>query len=162
QENEKSLGALQDQVASLRSLHEAVLARSGEISQLQREAEEQTRAARQDLSSLTDEMKKTVERFDFESRGLESASQRVADLRGALEQVRIAHEEIARYREHQTETRAWLSSVEQSLRELRDRAGELDQLAPTIEVVQKQAQRLNETTTAIETRREFIDDLQRR
>src|SRR5262249_51157536 len=39
---------------------------------------------RQDLMSVTDEMKKTVERFDFESRGLESVSQRVADMRSSL------------------------------------------------------------------------------
>src|SRR5204863_1227181 len=88
-ENEKSLGALHDGLNALKSLHESVLDRSSEIAQLQREAEEQTRATRQDLASVTDEMKKTVERFDFEGRGLESVSQRVADLRASLADCEI-------------------------------------------------------------------------
>ncbi len=262
QENEKALSALQDQVAALRSLHEAVLERSSEISQLQRETDERTLATRQDLAAVTDEMKKTVERFDFESRGLESVSQRMADLRGALsdcenrfkglsesslalaelrsqtktfashlqtlsdevgqvdqemenfrairrdldetgraareagaqiaqieearpaveaglrdleqlrgahamvkdalEQTQLAHGEIARARESQSETRAWLAGAEQSIGELKDQVAEVHKMAPTIEVLQKQAQRLSETTTAIESRREFVEDVHRR
>ncbi|MFI5372020.1 MAG: hypothetical protein ACHQ52_10720 [Candidatus Eisenbacteria bacterium] len=84
QENEKSLAAMQDAVASLRSLHEQVIDRSGEITQLQRQTEEQAGIIRHELTAAQDEMKNSVERFDFESKGLESVSQRVADLRGAL------------------------------------------------------------------------------
>src|SRR5262249_2215578 len=66
------------------SLHETVLERSSEISTLQRDTENQIRATRQDLGVLTDQTKKAVERFEFESRGLESVNQRVVDLRAAL------------------------------------------------------------------------------
>ncbi len=259
QENEKALSTLQDQVAALRLLHEAVLERSNEISQLQRETDEQTRATRQDLGAVSDEMKKTVERFDFESRGMESVSQRVADLRSslsdcenrfkglsepslavgeltsktqalashlqtlsddvgqvdqdmgrfqairrnldetgrtardvgvqlaqieearpiveatlrdleqlsgahamvkdALEQAQLSHGEIARVRESQSETRVWLAGVEQSVGELREQVGDLHKMAPTIAVVQEQAQRLKESMTAIESRRAFVEDL---
>ncbi|TMQ49348.1 MAG: hypothetical protein E6K73_10200 [Candidatus Eisenbacteria bacterium] len=262
QQNEKSLSALQDNVTALRSLHEEVVERSNEISQFQRETDEQTRATRQDLTSLTDEMKRTVERFDFESRGLESVSQRVADLRGsltdcenrfkglaepslavgelrtqakalaahlqglseevgqvdqemaqfrairrdldqtsrtvrsigaqvtqieearptleatladlgqlngahamvkdALEQTQLAHSEILRVRESQTDTRTWLADLEQYVNELKEQVAGLHKMAPTIEVVQKQAQRVGESLTAIESRREFVDDLHRR
>src|SRR5262249_34765468 len=81
-ENEKSLAGLAEQVAALRALHETVVDRSNELTQLQRQSQEQALATRQELTGLRDEMKNTVERFDFESRGLESVSQRVADLRG--------------------------------------------------------------------------------
>jgi chromosome segregation ATPase len=261
QENEKTLATLQDHAAALRSLHEAVLERSAEISQVQRETDEQTRATRQDLSAVSDEMKKTVARFDFESRGMESVSQRVADLRGALsdcenrfkglsepslavgelrsktqaltsqlqtlsegvgrvgqdmerflairsdldetgrtarelveqmaqiqearplveatlrdleglgaadtlvkdalEQAQLAHGEIVRLRESQSETRSWLTGVEQSVGELKQQVGDLHAMAPTIAVVQEQAQRLEASMTAIESRREFVEDLQR-
>ncbi len=94
-ENEQSLVALQDHVSTLESLHTAVLERSNEISQLQREAHEQTQATRQELMQARDEMKATVERFDFESRGLESVSQRVADLRGALSEFESRYKGLA-------------------------------------------------------------------
>ncbi len=259
QENEKALHALQNQVASLRSLHEAVVERSSEISQLQRETDEQSRAMCQDLGTVSDEMKKTVARFDFEGRGMETVSQRVADLRGALsdcesrfnalsepshavgeiqsqaqalashlrtlsqevgevdremerfrairhelndadrtarevaaqlvqvnaarpvveatlrdleqlsgshalvkdglEQTLLAHGEIVRVRESQSETQSWLTAVEQSVARLREQVADVDRLAPTVAVVQEQAQRLNESMTAIESRRAFVEDL---
>ena len=262
QENEKALRKLNDQAGSLASLHETVLERSGEISSLQRETENQIRATRQDLGVLTDQTKKAVERFEFESRGLESVNQRVVDLRAALtecenrlqgateathtaaeatshtralaahvqtltdevgrvgqemerlnalrrdldqaertvqdvsttlrqyeearpaldtglrdlaelsganalvkdalEQTKLTHDEIGRVRETQAETRSWLAGVEQSVAELRDKVGELNQIAPTVEVVQKQARLASESVAALELRREFVDDLLRR
>lgn len=84
QENEKTFFSLQEQVQSLRSLHDAVLERSSEITQLQREMDERVQSARHELAAATDETKKSVERFDFERRGLESATQRVSDLRASL------------------------------------------------------------------------------
>ena len=43
-----------------------------------------------------------------------------------------------------------------------EQVGELQRMSPTIEAVQKQAQRLSESMTTIESRREFIEDLHRR
>ena len=83
-ENEKTFRSLQDQVAGLRSLHEAVLERSGEISQLQREIDERTQAARQELAAAAEETRKSIERFDFERSAVESVTQRVVDLRSSL------------------------------------------------------------------------------
>jgi chromosome segregation ATPase len=262
QENEKTLGTLQEQIAAVRSLHETVVERSSAISQLQREIDERTQATRQDLAAVTDETKKTVERFDFERRGMESVTQRVADLRAAvsdcesrfkglsesgravgelksqtqaiaahlqilsaevgqvdeemaklqairrdlddtgrtarevgvqvaqieearpaveaalrdleqlsgahamvkdsLEQTQLTHGEIARVRESQSETRSWLAGVEQSVGELRDQVGELHKMAPMIAFVEKQTQRIGESMAAIESRREFVEDLNRR
>jgi DNA repair exonuclease SbcCD ATPase subunit len=261
-QNEKSLAALDEHVAGLRALHESVLERSREIAQIQREADEHARATRQDLASVRDEMKTTVERFDFESRGLESVTQRVTDLRGALsefegrfnglsesshsvgelvtraqglagqlqtladetaridaeaeklhalrreldemaltaretsglvarieqarpaveaavrdlsqlgmagasvtdalEQTQLAHAEIVRVRESQSETRSWLTGVEQFVAELSGQVGDLRQLAPTVEVVQKQAQRIDEAMVAIEERRALVEGLQQK
>ena len=82
--NESALAALQDQVASLQNLHEAVLERSREIKRLQHDTDEQARGMRSDLADAQEELHKAVERFEFESRGLESVSQRVTDVRNAL------------------------------------------------------------------------------
>jgi len=262
QQNEKALGALEDSVAALHSLHENVLERSGEISQLQSHSEEQVSVIRHELAAARDEMKNAVERFEFESKGLESVSQRVADLRGdlsefenrfkslaessqtvrelssqtqalapqlrnlrdeaahideevkklngirrdleetgrttrglvaqvtrieeskpaveavlrdfeqlssthamvkdSLEQTRIAHGEITRMVESQSETRTWLAGVETSLGDLRNQLGGLQDLGPSLEFVQKQTQRITESMSSIEARRDFVEDLQSR
>jgi chromosome segregation ATPase len=262
QENEKSLNVMQDAVAGLRSLHEDVVERSSEITELQRHTEEQAGAIRQEMGAARDEMKNAVERFDFESKGLESVSQRVADLRGALadfenryktlressqtvaelntqtgtltaqvhglldealrideevkklhgirrdldeagrmtgdlgtqvaridasrpaveavlrdvqqlsgthalvkdslEQARIAHDEVARMRESQAEARTWLTDVAQSLGELKDRVGALQDMTPALEFAEGQTQRISESMESIEARREFVETLHRR
>jgi chromosome segregation ATPase len=261
-ENEKALATLAEQVAALRALHEEVLHRSNEITTLQRQTQDQSMAMRQELSSVSDEMKNTVERFDFEARGLESVSQRVADLRGelvscedrfksladaslamgeikhqveavgaqllslsqdmghvdrelaklpamrreldataqtarsvgeqvsrieasrgaveqglqdlaklagahvlvrdALEQMKLAQEEMTRVRAGQSDTRSWLGEVVQSVADLKDQFAELRQLEPSLEAVRKQAQRIHDSTASIEARREFVDELARR
>jgi DNA repair exonuclease SbcCD ATPase subunit len=261
QENEKSLSAMQDAVAALKSLQEQVLDRSSEITQIQRQTEEQTGIIRHELTAAQDEMKNAVERFDFEGKGLESVSQRVADLRGALadfehrfkelressqsvcdlnsqtdalttqvhglqeraahldgdvktlhairrdldeadrkardlgaqvarieearpavdavlvdlevlsrthamvtdslEQTQVAQGELTRMRESQSKTRSWLTGVERSLDELRSQVGELQDMGPSLEIVQAQTQRISESMSSIESRREFVEALHR-
>src|SRR5258708_5796542 len=83
-ENEKVLHGLSDEVGQLRTLNEEVVERSRDMARLQRQTDEQASAIRHEMAAAQDQMKNAVERFDFESKGLESVSQRVADLRGTL------------------------------------------------------------------------------
>ncbi len=261
QENENSLGAMQDAVTALKALHEQVLERSSEIIHIQHQTEEQVGIIRHELTAAQDGMKNAVERFDFEGKGLESVSQHVADLRGALadfehrfkdlegssrtvgdldsqtkalatqvhelaaeaglldgevkkahvirrqldeagrksqdleaqvarieaarptvdgilidlevlnrthamvkdslEQTQVAHDELKRTWEGQSETRSWLTNVVRSLDELRGQVGELQDMAPSLEVVQQQTQRISESMTSIESRGEFVEALHR-
>ena len=259
QDNEKSLQSLHENIGSLRGLHETVIERSHEITQLQHDADDLARATREELLLVRNEMKATVERFDFENRGLESVHQRVTDLRSslsdfesryttleassqlaaqlntqtanvatqlahlkseaasvdaemsklqairrdldvageaartiaaqvaqieqaqpavttalrdvaqltgaqasvsnALEQMRVAHDEIGRVRERQSETRGWLTQVEQSLVTMREQVTELEALSPSIAKVQREAEHVNSAAHAIESRGEFLENL---
>src|SRR4029077_16644385 len=71
-------------VAGVRAVHEAVVERSAAISQLQRDIDDRTQAARAELAPVSDETKQTIDRFDFERRGVESVTQRLADLRASV------------------------------------------------------------------------------
>jgi chromosome segregation ATPase len=262
QEHTKTLETLQERVGVVQALHEAVIERSHDVDEIQRATQEQVQQARLELGAARDEARKSVERFDFESRGLESVSQRVADLRAtlsdfetrfkdvaaagqqvaelhaqtetittrlrglteevgrldeetrqvqgirrdleeadrvaqevrgrlayveetrpameaalrdmeqlrgahamvkdALEQTRGAGSEITRVRESQTHTLSWLGNVQQSLASVKEQTEELRRSVPTIEFVQKQVQRVNESVSAVEARREFLEELHRR
>lgn len=259
QENAKALGVMQEKVGGLQSLYEVVVQRSREIGQVQREHEEQVRSIRADLTRAQEEVQKSVERLDFESRGLESVGRRVADLRSALsdfetrfsglaeskqtvealqfqtqalgeqleslgadvgrldaetakvkalrrdldalagtardagervtrieeaqpavdaalreieqlhsthamvkdalEQTQIAASEISRVRTEQSDTRTWLAGVQQSLHDVEASSVELRKLAPKLEFVQKQVQRVNESVAALELRRDFVEEM---
>lgn len=262
QQNEAALTTLQDEVTALQGLHATVLERSRDISQMQRDADEQTHAMRMDLAAAHDEMKKSVERFDFESRGLESVSQRVTDVRGALsdfelrfknlaaasqtvaglngqtqsltsqvgalsaevarigeeatklqgirreldelnrlageagtqvarieqarpvvekalqdvdqlrganalvndtlEQAQVAHGEIVRLRETQSEARTWLAGVDVSVNALKAQVEELQQMQPLVDRAQRQTQSIGESMDVIQSRQAFVEELQKR
>lgn len=260
-ENEKSLSAVQEAVTALKALHEQVLERSTEIIHIQHQTEEQVGIIRHELTAAQDGMKNAVERFDFEGKGLESVSQRVADLRGeladfehrfngleessrtvsgldsqmqalaaqvselateavqldgevkkahviqreldqasrkahdleaqvarieaarptvdgilvdlevlsrthamvsdSLEQTQVAQGELKRMWQSQSETRSWLTGAGRSLDVLRGQVGELQDMAPSLGIVQQQTQRISESMTSIESRREFVEALHR-
>jgi DNA repair exonuclease SbcCD ATPase subunit len=262
QENAASLRALQEKVAGLQSLHESVMQRSRELDELQRAGGEQVQRIRSELTAARDDVRKSVERFDFERSGIESVNERVADLRGALtdfetrfavldestqvvnaldsrtqalnsqlqtlshelsgldqekfkaegirraldeagrtlldtndrirrieqarptieaalreveqlrgaqamvkdslEQTQLAAGEIARVREEHTETKAWLTRVAEMLGDLKGGVDEVQKHAPIVEFVQKQLHRVNESMSAVESRREFVEELHQR
>ncbi len=262
QDNERSLASLQDSVTALQTLHEAVLDRSDEISQLQREAHEQSESTRQELAQARAQMQAAVDRFDFESRGLESVSQRVADLRGALsefelrykglaessqtvgglrsqtaavaaqlgnfteefarvddevvklkgmreelvagqrvadevlvrierietsqpsvqaaltaieglsgthvrlqdahEQMQLAWNEMTQVRASQSETRGWLTTVQESVTALREQAEAVQQMAPSVTAAESQARRVTQSLDTIASRQEFVEGLHQR
>lgn len=262
QEYGKTLTGLRDELASVHALHGSVMQRAREVDEVQRDSDEQIRAVRQELTTARDNVRKAVERFEFENRGLESVNQRVVDLRATLadfegrfadlneaaqlvtslgtqtsalttqlqtlavdagrlddetrkvqairrdldeasrtaretgerlarvdearpaieaalrdveqlrsahtavkdtlEQSRVAGAEIARIRESQSQTRTWLATMQESLDGVQERAEELRRMGPTLEFVQKQVQRVNESQSVLESRREFVEELHRR
>src|SRR5262245_15583943 len=163
-ENEKALGTLAEQVASLRALHEAVLDRSNEVTQLQRQSQEQTLATRQDLASMTEEMKNTVERFDFEARGLESVSQRVADLRGDVSTCENRFKSLSEASVTMGDVKHQVEAVSAQLQAVTQEVGTLDREMARIQALRRDldhtgslARDLGEQITRIENSRGAVE-----
>ncbi|MDQ3697444.1 MAG: hypothetical protein M3373_05395, partial [Gemmatimonadota bacterium] len=81
-EQTRVLNTLEGKLADVQSLHATVLARSAEISSQQRQLDEAERDAARELSGLREEMRTSAERFELENRSLDAASERIAELRG--------------------------------------------------------------------------------
>jgi chromosome segregation ATPase len=126
QDNEKSLAALADQVAVLQTLHQDVLDRSTEIQDVQRQSTEQTGAIRDAMGAARDEVKNAVERLEFEARGLESVSHRVADLRSALTEFEGRFRELTNSAETVRELTAQTRILEPQIAALREDAAKID------------------------------------
>lgn len=80
----------------------------------------------------------------------------------ALKQARSVNEEIARMRDDQTSTEKWFGELTESLESLHRRADELNELAPKVRTVRAEAERINAAAAAIETRKEYLDEIDRR
>src|SRR5438552_15973480 len=83
-------------------------------------------------------------------------------VRGALEHVEGAADEMARVLEQQSETKAWLSGVTDQIKALRVELAAIEDLKPTVESVRGEADRLSQAMGQIEGRSRTVDDLNKR
>ncbi len=143
-ENEKSLSAVQDALARLRGLHEEVLERSSEITQLQRQTEEQAGVIRHELTAAQDGMRNAVERFDFESKGVEAVSQRVADLRGALSDFENRYKNLRESSQTVGELKAQTQALTAQVQNLAGETVRIDAETARLHALRRE---LDETTT---------------
>src|SRR5690606_6390434 len=153
--------ALASQIDSFATTIGRLDTEAGKVQALRRDLDALARTAGEtsDRMARIEEARPAVEAALKEIEQLGSTHALVKD---ALEQTRIAAADVARFREEQAETTTWLARVDEMVGGLRERVDELRRMAPTIEFVQKQAKRVNESLAIIESRREFVEDMQRR
>jgi chromosome segregation protein len=86
EEQIRRFGAIEAKLAEVQATHTKVAARHEELSGAQHHIDEGHRAARQALTDLREQMRKSSEGFELEHRGLHAVSERVADLRAAVKE----------------------------------------------------------------------------
>src|SRR5207249_5999972 len=101
------------------------------------------------LGETVENMTQLVARLEKAKPAVEAALQDVASLKGtheavkgASEQVQLVDGEIARMREGQASTKAWLASATDSVNALRGDLAEIEEIKPTVESVRAEADRL--------------------
>src|SRR5262249_26075448 len=123
----------QEQINSLKTLHEEVMDRSGDITDLQRHTLEQTGTIRDSLAASRGELQSAVERFEYEARGLESVSQRVADLRGSLTEFEGRYRDLAASRQTVRDLLSQTEALTPQVRELGTEVSRIDGEARKLE-----------------------------
>jgi DNA repair exonuclease SbcCD ATPase subunit len=121
------------------------------------------------LGETVEDMTQRVARLEKARPAVEAALQDVASLKGthetvkdAVEQVQMAESEIARAREGQASTKAWLTSATESVTALRGELASIEEMKPTVELVRADADRLSQSMAQIEARRQLVQDLNTR
>jgi DNA repair protein SbcC/Rad50 len=160
-ELQAQLGAAAGRVETLASEIGRLETETEGVQVLRRDLDDAVRAAADAAGRLT--------RIEEARPALDAALRDLEQLRGVhalvsdtLERAQHAGAELCRLREEQAGTRAWLAGVETTLADVGERVAELRKVSPTVEFVQGQVRRINESLSGIESRREVIDDMQRR
>jgi DNA repair exonuclease SbcCD ATPase subunit len=117
------------------------------------------------LATLTDRMG----RIDQARPAIEAAMSDLTELRqsreavrDALEQMRISHAEITRFRESHWETETWLEGVQESLHGVEAQVQFLDGVRPLVDQLGKDVERVMASVEAVESRRQFVEQLHSR
>src|SRR3989442_7909388 len=69
---------------------------------------------------------------------------------------------MARVREGQAGTKAWLASATESMNALRAELAAVEEMKPTVVLVRAEADRLSQSMAQIEARRQLVEDLNKR
>ena len=86
EEQIRRFGTIEAKLAEVQATHAKIAARHEELAGTQQHIDEGHRAARQALTDLREQMRKSSEGFELEHRGLHAVSERVADLRAAVKE----------------------------------------------------------------------------
>src|SRR6266571_6821417 len=121
------------------------------------------------LGETVDDMTQRVARLEKAQPTVTAVLQDVASLKGtheavkgAIEQVQVAESEMARVREGQAGTKAWLASATESMNALRAELAAVEEMKPTVVLVRAEADRLSQSMAQIEARRQLVEDLNKR
>jgi len=143
-------------------------------SMVERVAEIEPEAARVDglqgeaqrLAESVEAMTQRVARLEKAQPAVDQALHDFAGLKGAHEAVKesaermlVTEAEMARVRDAQTATKAWLAETTDSLAMLRTELAAVDEMKPTVASVRGEADRLSQSLAHIEARRQLVDQM---
>lgn len=86
EEQIRRFGAIEAKVQEVQAIQTKVIARSEELQATSLQNEHTVQVAKQALTDLREQMRKSSEGFELENRGLHAVSERVADLRNAVKE----------------------------------------------------------------------------
>ena len=171
----RSLDEATHTIGDVRSEANALATQLGGIAETAAHLETQTehvgaiKAEAERLSEGVAEMTQRVARLEKAQPTVEAALRDVSSLKGtheavkdALEQMRVAESEVARVREGQAGTKAWLGDVTRAVESLRGELAAVEEIKPTVESVRNDADRLSQAMAQIESRRELADQVNAR
>ena len=171
----RSLDESSRAITDVRSQADGLVAQLGGIAENVAQLETQSarmqtvEAGARRLGEAVDEMTERVVRLEKAQPTVAAVLQDVATLKGtheavkgAIEEVQIAESEIARAREGQAGTKAWLASATEAMDALRAELAAVEEMKPTVTLVRTEADRLSQSMVQIEARRQLVEDLNKR
>jgi chromosome segregation ATPase len=136
------------------------------------EAAERIRAIRGDSDKLDEAVygiEQRVVKIESVRTDVDAAARDLADLTrkseaitDAMKQTREARNEISQMRDEHVETRKWLTELEGGVSTLHTAVEDLHGMKPMVEFVREEAERVNAAMETMESRRGFIQELDRR
>jgi chromosome segregation ATPase len=86
EEQIRRFGPIEAKLTEVKSIQDKVLSRTEELQSTSQKIEEAQQSARQALTDLREQMRKSSEGFELEHRGLHAVSERIADLRNSVKE----------------------------------------------------------------------------
>ena len=159
EEQIRRFGPIEAKLSEVKTIQDKVLSRTEELQGTSQKIEDAQQSARQALTDLREQMRKSSEGFELEHRGLHAVSERIADLRNAVKEceARLAVLDAASQGTAAVQTQ--VRNVGEQITDLSKEVTALAQEAARSSSLKQDVSRLDSMATDLAARMRRLDEI---
>ncbi len=159
EEQMRRFGTIEAKIAEVQAVQGKVISRNDELQESQQQLDEGQRTARQALTDLREQMRKSSESFELENRGLHAVSERIADLRTAVKECEARFAVLDAASQGAAAVQAQVRALAEQATDLSQEQVRLSEEARRIGSMRLDSERLDALSAEVATRMQRVEEL---
>ncbi|HEU4681730.1 MAG TPA: hypothetical protein VFS51_08295 [Gemmatimonadales bacterium] len=159
EEQIRRFGPIEAKLTEVKTIQDKVLSRTEELQGTSQKIEEAQQSARQALTDLREQMRKSSEGFELEHRGLHAVSERIGDLRNAVKECEARLAVLDAASQGTTAVQAQVKNVGEQIADLSKEVTALSQEAIRASSLRQDVSRLDNMATELASRMRRLDEI---
>jgi chromosome segregation ATPase len=159
EEQIRRFGPIEAKLTEVKTTQDKVLSRTEELQSTSQKIEEAQQSARQALTDLREQMRKSSEGFELEHRGLHAVSERIADLRNAVKECEARLATLDAASQNTAAVQAQVRTVGEQINQLAGEVAEISEEATRASTLRQEVARLDSLTGELGSRMRRIDEI---
>jgi len=159
EEQIRRFGPIEAKLSEVKTIQDKVLSRTEELQTTSQKIEDAQQSARQALTDLREQMRKSSEGFELEHRGLHAVSERIGDLRNAVKECEGRLAVLDAASQGTAAVQAQVKNVGEQIADLSKEVTALAQEAVRASTLRQDVARLDNMATELASRMRRIDEI---
>src|SRR3954468_23791981 len=159
EEQIRRFGPIEAKITEVKTIQDKVLARTEELQSTSQKIEDAQQSARQALTDLKEQMRKSSEGFELEHRSLHAVSERIADLRKAVKECETRLGELDVATQGTAAVQTQVRNVGEQIADLAKEVTAISQEAVRASSLRQDVGRLDSMTTDLAGRMRRLDEI---
>ncbi len=159
EEQIRRFGPIEAKISEVKTIQDKVLSRTEELQGTSQKIEDAQQSARQALTDLREQMRKSSEGFELEHRGLHAVSERIADLRNSVKECEARLSVLDAATQGTAAVQAQVRSVGEQITQLASEVSSISEEATRAGTLRQDVQRLDAVAAELASRMRRIDEI---
>lgn len=159
EEQIRRFGPIEAKLSEVKTIQDKVLSRTEELQSTSQKIEDAQQSARQALTDLREQMRKSSEGFELEHRGLHAVSERIADLRNAVKECEARLSVLDAASQGTAAVQTQVRNVGEQIADLSKEVAALAQEAVRASTLRQDVARLDSMATELASRMRRLDEI---
>ncbi|HEV8178307.1 MAG TPA: hypothetical protein VGP44_11560, partial [Gemmatimonadales bacterium] len=159
EEQIRRFGPIEAKLSEVKTIQDKVLSRTEELQSTSQKIEDAQQSARQALTDLREQMRKSSEGFELEHRGLHAVSERIGDLRNAVKECEARLSVLDAASQGTAAVQTQVRNVGEQIVDLSKEVAALTQEAARSSTLRQDVTRLDGMATELASRMRRLDEI---